>query len=147
MAWIPIASAVAGSVASGLLNNSGKGGSGSSVPSYPAQMMPDWMRNKFESGIGGMPGTTNINFGGMTYPSIYGPALRAAKTLYSPAGANVTGPSTSPLTGGLSAAAPWMWMAANNQQMTGPEGWFSSNIPYNYDFGAQFPAPQYGIYD
>lgn len=153
MAWVPIAAAVAGAVANKAMESDSKSGG---QPTYTMQTMPDWMQNKFTGAMQGMPGAANVQFGGQTYPSVYGPLMRAGTNLYKPAGV-IPNQAASPtwLTGAMTASAPQAWMAANNQGMYGQQYNFnapgapqySQNMPYNYNYGASFPPPQYGIYD
>ena len=140
MAWVPIAAAVAGSVASSAMNNSGKGSSSDPGGGYSLsqwEKMPQWAQDKYSSSMMNMPSTTNVNFGGASYPSVYGPFNRAATNVFKPAGATQMGQSQpSGLAGGLASAAPWMWMAANNQSMynfnqqQAPMGQWSNQTPY-----------------
>ena len=162
MAWIPIAAAVAGSVASSAMNDNGKGGS-SSAPGGGYSLstwekMPGWAQDKYSAAMGAMPATANVMWGGATYPSVYGPFSRASKQLWTPAGAAQMGYSPASLSSGLAAVAPWMWMAANNQGMTGTGlqggamGSWSNQTPYGspYSYTPAYsgytPAPYYDQY-
>lgn len=118
MAWVAPA-IMAATAVYGATQNSGGKGAASSTPSSMWQNMPADLQAKFQQQMAGMPSTTNVSFGGNTYPSTYGPMMRSAKSLFAPAGQNMTGPSTSSLAGGMAASAPWMWMMANNRGMTG----------------------------
>ena len=117
------------------MNSSGKGGSGNAASTNMYNMMPGWAQDKYGGVMQGMPGTVDIGFGGATYPGMYGPFARAAKTAFTPGGSTGT-QAPSALAGGLAAAAPWMWMAANNQgayNFNTPQsamGAWSSQNPY-----------------
>jgi hypothetical protein len=148
MAWVPIAAAVAGSVANKMMEGDGGKGAASSTPSSMAQNMPSWLQDRFTASLQGMPSNVNVGFGGSVYPGTYGPMMRTAKALYSPAGQNATGGTTSSLSGGLAAAAPWMWMAANNQGMTGTGLTSGGNyaIPGSTGSWSNYPMPAYSGY-
>jgi len=114
MAWVaPVVAAGASLVGSAMQSSNNKAGGS---PSYMAATMPDWLRSKFEGQMQGMPGSINVQFGGGNYPSPYGPLMRTASKMYTPAGVIPYQNNVSPMTGAMAAAAPYAWMMAQQQQ-------------------------------
>jgi len=132
MAWVaPVVAAGASLVGSAMQSSNNKAGG---APSYMAATMPDWLRNKFEGSMQGMPGGINVQFGGGNYPTTYGPLMRTASKMYTPGGVIPYQNNVSPLTGSMAAAAPYAWMMAQQQQAQSPQAqanlaWMSGGYP------------------
>lgn len=127
----------AGAYAASSNASSGSKGGGT-MPSSMWQNMPDWAQQKFQPVLQGMPNQTNVMFGGQSYPSVYGPLMRAGQKLFSPQGQISQDYQPSGISSGLAAAAPYAWMAANK--------WNNNGGLYNYlntNYGS--PSGMYNI--
>jgi hypothetical protein len=101
-------------------------------PMYTMQNIPSDIQERLLGQIRSMPTGMNVNFGGQTFPGMYGPQMRALNTLYSPHGAIPNQPvQPSALSAGMIASAPLMWRAANQVQQQQPMYYPSSGYGYN----------------
>jgi len=152
MAWMLPAAMVASSVIGAATSNQGDSKAGGR-PMYTMQNLPQDMQDRLLGQVRGMPSGLNVNFGGQSYPMMYGPQMRAVNALYSPHGAiPYQAPTPSPIAGAMMASAPYYWRAANQVQSQSPYvgsamGAWSNQTPYGsadpYSFYNQSPVSQW----
>lgn len=154
MSWVGPAIMAGGSLLGGLMGGDSKGGTSQSIPYSTYMMMPQNLQQDWMAASQRMPTTMSMGFGGRSFTMPYGPRFRMDSKLHSPMGSAYSAQpyQPSPLTGALTAAAPYMSQAINNGFLSplssgaanyigGTFNWVNPQFPTSSGGGAYIPNP------